>query len=306
LSLLAAAYDGLARGGRLINKGSATIIDAAYNELVYGGQLIAIGAASIAATCSIVLGRSPPLGLLLIVYLFAHAAYTVNKVTETGQDSISHPERTAYVSKRSGFLRSIVPLFFLLGLILALLRSLLLFLVLLSPIVLTVLYSIGSDRLVKITGARRFKDKLIVKNVTTSFGWAIIPLIACLYFPQISLAPLLIAPFVFLRLLSNTVFFDIRDIEADTSFGTRTIPVVYGVGAANVFMQAADVAAFCYILLVALLGLVPYFTLALVVFPVYSFAYRYLAAFVDKDVIRDLIADAEYVLWAPAIYLAKI
>jgi len=31
-----------------------------------------------------------------------------------------------------------------------------------------------------------------------------------------------------------------------------------------------------------------------------------MSRYVDKDTIRDLIADGEFALWAPAMYLAKI
>jgi len=277
-----------------------------YNELVYGGQLLSLGTASIAATCCIVLGRTPPIDLLVIAYLFSHASYTLNRATEIDQDSISHPGRTAYVNSRKRILLTIVPVYFLVGFALALQRNVLFFLALFVPLALAGLYSLGSDRLVKLAGARRFKEKLVVKNLTAGAAWSLIPLIVCLYFPKISAAPLLLTPFIFLRLLSNTVFFDIRDVEADRSFGTRTIPSVYGVRAANSFMQITDVAAFCYIFLVTFYGLVPPFASTLGVFPIYSFLYRYMSRYVDKDTIRDLIADGEFALWAPAMYLAKI
>jgi 4-hydroxybenzoate polyprenyltransferase len=283
-----------------------SVVVSVYNELVYGGHLLSLGTASITATASVILGRSPPVDLLVIAYLFSHAAYTLNRASEVDQDTISHPERTAFVNERRRVLRSIVPVYFLVGFALALMRNLFFFLVLLIPLALSGLYSIGSERFVKLAGARRFKEKLVVKNVTVAGAWSLIPLIVCLYFPQVSLAPLLIAPFIFLRILSNTVFFDIRDMSADISFGTRTIPSMYGLRTASIFMQATDITAFCYLAIVTFYGLVPFFALTLAVFPIYSFLYRYLSRFVDKDVIRDLIADGEFALWAPAIYLAKI
>ncbi|MDA4118260.1 MAG: UbiA family prenyltransferase [Thaumarchaeota archaeon] len=283
-----------------------SIFTSIYNELVFGGHLLSLGTASIAATCSVVLGRNPPIDLLVIAYLFSHASYTLNRATEIDQDTISHPGRTAYVTKRKNILFAIVPIEFLVGFALAMLKNMLFFLALFLPLVLAGLYSLGAERLVKLAGANRFKEKLIVKNITASSAWSLIPLIVCLYFPQISAGPLLLTPFIFLRLLSNTVFFDIRDVKADRAFGTRTIPSVYGMGAADVFMRGADIAAFCYIVLVTSFGLVPYFALTLAVFPIYSFIYRYLSRSVDKDTIRDLIADGEFALWAPAIYLAKI
>ena len=281
-------------------------LKSAYNELVFGGHLLSLGTASIAGAAALVLGKSPSLTLLVMAYLFSNGAYTLNRASEADQDSISSPERTAYLSGRRRFLPAIAGSYFLAGYLLAFFSGTVFFLALLVPLALAILYSVSSSKMVRVVGARRLKDRLLLKNVAISFGWSLIPLLVGLYYQMIPLSLLLLSPFIFLRLMTNTIFFDERDVEADQAYGTRTIPSTYGAAVSNRIMSVIDVCSLTYIVAVVALALVPAFSMALAVFPFYSFAYRFAAKSANGDALRDLVADGEYVLWMPVIFLGKI
>jgi len=275
-----------------------TFASAAYKELVYGGHLLALGTSSMAATAAWIMGMTPTWDLLLMAYLFSFGGYSINRISDFEQDAVSHPERTSYLKNRRGWLKGAVAICFGVGYFLAFFRSLVFFLGLLLPLVLALAYSVGSDRLKGRIGVARLKEATLVKNVTVSFGWSLVPFLVGLYYSQLPAAVFAFAPFVFLRLMVNTIFFDQRDVDADASFGVKTLPVRMGMAASSRVMDVLDLASGVYLVAIVAFGAVPLFAAGLLVFVPYSFAYRlYAASGKHRDSLRDLVADGEYVLW---------
>ncbi len=285
-----------------------TFASSAYRELVYGGHLLALGTSSMAATVALVLGRSPTWDLLLMAYLFSFGAYSVNRMSDFEQDRVSHPERTAYLKSRRKGMLVIAGASFLLGYALALFRNLVLFGGLLVPLVLAIAYSVSSERMAGALGISRLKEGLLVKNITISFGWSLIPVLVGLYYLELPAAILLLAPFIFLRLMVNTIFFDQRDVEADRAFGVKTLPAKLGPERSGRVMDALDLASGGYLLVLVFAGILPTFAAWLAVFTPYSLLYRLYARTSSKhrDSVRDFAADGEYILWGVVTYLGHI
>ncbi len=280
----------------------------AFREIVYGGHLLALGTASIAASSAIILGRTPSLILLVMAYLFSYGAYMLNRGSEVAQDSVSDPARTNYLQGRSRYLMVISGLCFGIGYLLAATVNLVFLGALLIPLVLAVTYTIGSKKLVSLIGAKRLKEKLLVKNLVISFGWSLIPVLVGLYYRSVPIFLLAFAPYIFFRLMSNTVFFDLRDVRADSEFGVRTIPVVYGTGLAYRLMTIFDFVSAAYILLLVTFRLFPTFTLVMILLPAYSLIYRRISQSpgANLGLLCDLVADGEYLLWGPLLFFGKI
>ena len=279
----------------------------AYKELVYGGHLLALGTSSMAATVAIVLGRVPSWDLLLMAYLFSLGAYSINRISDFEQDEVSHPDRTAYLRSRKGALKGMAVGSFALGYVLALLRNLIFFSALLVPLVLALAYSVSSGRMKSALGLPRLKEITLVKNVTISFGWSLVPVLVGLYYLDLPAAVLGLAPFIFLRLMVNTIFFDQRDLEADAKFGVKTLPVKLGMAGSTRVMDVLDLASGAYIVGLVAVGIAPLFALALLVFVPYSFLYRaYAKSGKHGDSLRDLAADGEYLLWGVVTYIGHL
>ena len=284
-----------------------TFASAAYKELVYGGHLLALGTSSMAATAAWVMGSTPTWELLFMAYLFSFGGYSINRISDFGQDAVSHPERTAYLKNRMGWLKAVVISCFGVGYFLAFLRNLVFFSALLIPLLLAFAYSVGSERMKARIGASRLKEVTLVKNATVSFGWSLVPFLVGLYYMQLPAVILVLAPFIFLRLMVNTIFFDQRDMAADASFGVRTLPVRMGIAGSSRVMDVLDLASGVYLVTVVASGLLPVFSAGLLVFVPYSFAYRlYAKSGKHKDPIRDLVADGEYLLWGLVTALGRV
>jgi len=279
-----------------------------FRELVYGGHLLALGTASIAASSAILLGRSPTVILLVMAYLFSYGAYMLNRGAEVSQDSISDPRRTSFLQGRSRYLKVISASSFVIGYLLAATVSLVFFIALLLPLILAVAYTVGSKKLVRLIGARRLKDKLLVKNVVIAFGWSLIPLLVGLYYHSLPTALIAFAPFIFFRLMSNTVFFDLRDVRADNEFGVRTAPVVFGSAFSYRLMTIFDLSSAVYLSLLAVARVFPIYSLIMLTLPLYSLAYRWISQRPGADLgfLCNFVADGEYLLWGPILVLGKI
>lgn len=246
--------------------------------------------------------------LLVMAYLFSFGAYMMNRSAEMDLDLASHPERTTYLARRRKALPGVVAGSFVLGYALAATVSWAFFAALLVPLALSLLYSVGSRRLVRLIGAAKLKQKLLVKNVTISLGWSLIPVLVGLYFGAFGLPLLLLSPFIFLRLMTNTVIFDIRDAEGDRENAVKTLPTEFGVSKSFSLVGAVDALSAVYVVALLGAGLVPLYAMTLLVLPVYSAIYRAFAMRSNANLafICDVVADAEYVLWGPLIYLGKI
>ena len=285
-----------------------SLLGLAYRELVLEGHLLALGTASIAAAAAFLYGKSPTLVLLIMAYLFSFGAYMMNRSAEMDQDLASHPERTRYLSKRKKALPAVVAGAFLVGYLLAATVSLLFFLALLAPLGLSLLYSVGSKRLIGIIGARNLKQKLLLKNVSISLGWSLIPILVGFYFGAFDAPLLLLSPFIFFRLMTNTIVFDIRDEKGDKENGVMTLPTELGVRRSFDIDALVDAGSAAYLILLLLVGAVPFYSITLISLPVYSTAYRFAAmkGAASLTFICDFVADAEYMLWGPLIYIGKI
>jgi 4-hydroxybenzoate polyprenyltransferase len=283
-------------------------LSVAYRELVLGGHLLALGTASIAGAAAFLLGRSPTVVLLVMAYLFSFGAYMMNRSAEMDQDLASHPERTNYLTRRRRILPGVVAASFLIGYALAATVSLIFFVALLVPLALSLLYSVGSKRLIGLIGTRNLKQKVLLKNVSISFGWSLIPILVGFYFGAFGLSLLLLGPFIFLRLMTNTIVFDIRDTEGDRENGVKTLPTELGVSRSFDVVGALDAISAIYIIFLLAVSFVPSYAVTLIILPIYSTIYRGFAMRSNANLsfICDVIADAEYVLWGPLIYIGKI
>jgi 4-hydroxybenzoate polyprenyltransferase len=279
----------------------------AVRELIYGGHMLAIGTASIAMSSALLLGKTPTPALLVMAYLFSFGAYMINRASEIGQDSVSNPQRTEYLSRRKARLPLIAGIAFALGYVLAAFSNLFFLVALIVPLVLAFLYSIGSKRFEKFFGAKRLKEKLLVKNLAISTGWSLIPLLVGLYFQILTPTILEFAGFVFLRLLVNTIFFDIRDVKADREFGVRTIPSVFGARKSYAVMNLIDFGSACYCTALLLLNLLPQYCIVLLALPAYSYLYRIAARkSANLGYYTDVVADAEYLFWGPLLLMGSL
>jgi 4-hydroxybenzoate polyprenyltransferase len=154
-------------------------------------------------------------------FLGVFSIYTLNKATDKREDRINRPDQS---SRSATYYVAVSFVTMIFSLVLGASVNLLAFLILLTPTLVGILYSVRvSPRL------PRLKEVVGAKSVLVAFSWslygAFLPLtLQGSDFPNIAL----IFTYIFMQVIINTILFDFFDIKGDKEAGIRTIPTVLG------------------------------------------------------------------------------
>ncbi|MCE5215337.1 MAG: UbiA family prenyltransferase, partial [Methanobacterium sp.] len=117
---------------------------------------------------------------------------------------------------------------------------------------------------------------------------------------QLSVAYLLIFVFFYLKMLPNTIFFDMKDIKSDAKDKLKTVPVILGNIKTLKLMYLLNIAAFIPLLIGVWFKIFPLYAVLLVIFLLYSFYYLNMSfKLPDKEIKHRffILADIEFILW---------
>ena len=282
----------------------ANIKKLAWNEFVYGGHLLSLGAVSIVFTSALLLGIKITWDCLLAVYLGMHSAYLYNRYKEFHKDYLTNPERTKHLKKIVNKLPFIITSFLILLILILVFYSeptVLFFGLFLLAASLSYSYSKGLKNLTrKIPG---------FKSVFVSLMWASLPAFLVLYYSaSTNIALLLMMSFVFLRLLINTIAFDIKDIDSDKEEGLLTLAIILDKKNITRLLIFLDFLSIVPIVAGILLNYFPFYSLVLIIFTS-SYALFSLSTIRNKKISHNLsynvIIDAELFLWSSFVLLGK-
>ncbi|KPJ55530.1 hypothetical protein AMJ49_06935 [Parcubacteria bacterium DG_74_2] len=273
-----------------------------WNEFIYGGHLISLGAVSIVFTSAILLNIKITWDCLIIIYLFAYNSILYNRYKERRTDYLTNPERTKNLEKYFPYIFLIVFFSILIsvGILFYYNRiTALLFLILLS--LLGFLYT---EYFKKIT------EKIIAfKNIYFSLITSLLLIFLAFYYsyPLLTFPIFLILIFVFLRMLINTIFLDIKDIESDKKIKLMTFPILYGSKKILVFLKGITILSVLPIILGFYFDLIPKFSLVLLFVIPYSF-YYFNKSKLEKNfyLVNYVLADFEFILWSFFVLAGKI
>lgn len=277
------------------------ILKFVWKEFIYGAHLPAFVALSISFSSAILLDITITWDFLLIVYLIFYSIYLYNRFKELKGDFLTNSDRVRYLSGHVEYIPFII---FCSILIIILILAhfanfwgfILGFLVLTSGLLYTNYFKKITKRLIGF------------KSFYVSFVCALLVIFLAFYylFP-LGLPVIFVFTFIFLRLLVNTIFFDIKDIESDKKNKLKTIPVFFGRKKTLLFLYVINIISFTPIILGVYKNFLPLFSLSLVVF--YFYSLYYLRKIKSKKInIQNLsyvIADGEYLLWLFILLLAK-
>jgi 4-hydroxybenzoate polyprenyltransferase len=159
--------------------------------------------------------------VLVASFLGVFSIYTLNKATDKKEDRINRPDQS---SRSATYYIAVSFITMILSLILGFLVGLFAFLILLTPTLVGILYSVRvSPRL------PRLKEIVGAKSVLVAFSWslygAFLPLtLHGSDFPNIALVFI----YIFMQVIINTILFDFFDTKGDRESGIRTLPTVFG------------------------------------------------------------------------------
>lgn len=272
-----------------------------WEEFVYGGHLLSLGASGIIYTIMLIFNLKPSLPLLAMMYLMPQIIYSFDHLKGAEKDAKTNPTRSKYFQTQKKKIITLIVVYMvaLLG-ALVYLKNIKIFLAVLFIIAMGMLYAKFFKNLTKKIPA--------FKNVFVAFMWAFTPIIlVSLYYNVFNAGMLPLFIVVFLRLVVNTIFFDIKDIYSDKNNHIKTLPVVFGKNKAINFLQIINILSLAPIAIGVWLNILPSFSLGLLAFYFYSFYYLERAKNNKTDIgfLSYVLADGEYILWPITILLIK-
>ena len=170
--------------------------------------------------------------ILVAVFLSTFGVYGLNKATDSVEDSINKPE----VSKKGSYY--VVPsvVCFLVSLAIGLFLGPWVFVVLLTPLLIGVVYSVKICKSVP-----RLKEVLGVKSILVAFSWAFTGSFLPALMGMVDAEKVLfVFVYIFVQLFVNTVLFDVLDVKGDKVSGVRTIPMFFGVAGTKYLLLASN------------------------------------------------------------------
>ena len=271
---------------------------------VYSSLCLSItGAAMVYISCFLQgLPFDPAAAAILMLIVFA--VYNLNRKTDEDEDLINHTERYAFTKKYESILfRSAIGAY-IVAICHSALQGVDSLLVTAAPLIAGIVYSV--PLFPAWFGFRRLKEVPVMKSLIVAFSWTIptVLLPVCHAGLSANAATGIVGVFFFSQVFTNTVVFDLRDVEGDAASGVRTIPTVLGIGKTLLLLTGMNLTVGAALVVAggALSGL----GVALLLAAGMVYAQGYLLCFRrfgKEKLFFELFTDGEFIMLAVALYL---
>ncbi|WP_332449364.1 UbiA family prenyltransferase [Methanoculleus sp.] len=272
---------------------------AAVRLIVYSSLYLAVaGAAMVYISCLLQdLPFDPVAAAILMLVVFA--VYNLNRKTDEDEDAINHTERYTFTKNYGSILfRSAVGAY-VVALCLSALLGLGSLLVTAAPLVAGIVYSV--PLFPARFGFRRLKEVPLMKSLVVAFSWTIPPALLPVFHAAlpVDIATSIVGVFFFSLVFTNTVIFDMRDVEGDTASGVRTIPTILGARRTSLLLTGINVSLGAVLVLIGRYLPDPSMVLMLVASVIYAQGYVLCFRGLEKDkLLFELLADGQFIVLA--------
>lgn len=265
------------------------------SEIFYGGYYAALGSPFLILSVSLILYLKCDLPLLMISYFLPLIVYSYDYYKGLEIDKASNSKRTQYLSNKT----KIYP-FLLFSYVMVLLFLLFLFsnfelsIFILGIVMSGILYTTVFKDITK--------QVPLFKNIYTALTWSAGGTFFILFYNSLNLKIqfVLIFVFIFLRVLINIIFFDLKDVEVDKKESLKTLPVILGKTRSIYLLYGLNLFSLVPLFVGIYECLLPIFAFSLSFFYFYVFYYVHKSKNYKEDqlhIISHGMADSEFILW---------
>jgi 4-hydroxybenzoate polyprenyltransferase len=268
-------------------------------EFLYSGSMVTLADIFVLLAVAIVLQINIPISFIIVIFLSILAINFFNRSNEIESDIITNPKRTNYHQKYSKYKTYIMFISIALSVIITLL-----FASTGAVILMGILYGLGFLYTIYL---KRFTSTIIgFKNFIAGLAYALLVIFMALFTKTpVTYAVYFIALFYFMRMYTNTVFFDIKDIESDKREGLKTLPVVFGELRTKKILRGLNLLSAIPILIGIYTNNLPFYSIALL-FTLFYTGYFYRSVVSIKQEISYIVIDGcEFILWLPCVLIGK-
>jgi 4-hydroxybenzoate polyprenyltransferase len=276
------------------------IINSLWEEFIFGGHLLSLGASGILCFSAIILNQKISIALLILGYLITKIIYFYNHFKELKKDILTNFKRAKHLQKSKKTLAIFVFHWFLFFLLLIYINNL--------AVALLSLFIVSGGLLYTVFFKNLSKKIIEFKSFYVSSFWALLIILTGFYYNiPFSLLLFLLFSFVFLKMLVNTIFCNIKDIESDKKENLKTIPILFGKQKTLNFLHIVNALSFIPVIIGICINIFPSFSLSILIFYFYSFYYIEKAKKPKINIhnLSYIMADGECLFWPLILLLSK-
>lgn len=273
-------------------------------ELKYGAHITALIGPSLMLVMIILTNTEINLLALILAYIIPLIVYSYNYQSEMDDDLTTNSEKVEYLKNRKKKFPYLIHFYCIIAVILIAVMAninilMFLFIIVTGGILYTLIFKILTRYIVGF------------KSIYTTALWAYYStfFIIFLYSMKVNLFTLFIFIFMFLKLFSNAIFFDIKDMQSDKNNGLKTIPIILGKEKTITIINIINVTSIILLIVGIYIGVFPTYTIALSIFFLYTYYYSNRGKNADQQQLLNytyVMADAEYFFWPIVLIISKI
>lgn len=281
-----------------VNNNISKLAGMLWKEIVFGGHLFATGSVSVIMACATIFMIPISWDILFVSYLLFYAIYLYDYSAGASSDELTNEDRARYLQCKNKSKCIVTIVSAILFLVLLTFTNTVITLIGLSILIFGLLYGSHFKKLTKKIPA--------FKNIFVSLVWSFMALFLFVYYSlPITYGALMLALFVFIRMMNIQILFDVRDVEGDIADGLLTIPALFGERTYTSILRLINFVSIVFILVCVIMGLFPFFTLAII--PMFYYAITYIDRVMEskKNYSSYVFAACEPIMWALLIFAGK-
>ncbi len=275
--------------------------------VVYSSLYTAAMMAAMVYLSCLLQGLPFDLAAAAILALVVFAVYNLNRKTDEEEDVVNHTERYSFTKKYETILFRSAIMAFILAFCLSALQGVGSLLITTIPLAAGVIYSV--PLFPARFGFRRLKEVPFMKSLIVAISWTLpatfLPI--CHAGLSAGAATGIVGVFFLVQTFTNTVVYDIRDLEGDVASGIRTIPTIFGSGRTLLLLTGMNAVIGTALVLAG--GTLPgsYAMQVMGVGMVYTLGYLLcFRRFGTEKLSFELFTDGEFILLAIILYLLTL
>ncbi|WP_407356257.1 UbiA family prenyltransferase [Methanolobus sp. WCC5] len=281
-----------------INNQLIKLMNLFWKEMVFGGHLFAVGSVAVILVCATLFRVHVGLDILFCSYLLFYAIYLYDYLQGVSSDELTNSSRARYLRSKHKAMCTVLITSVLLVALLLLFANIVTTFIGISILVLGLFYGSYFKKITKMIPA--------FKNFFVSFVWSFMVLFVFIYYSlPITYGALMLALFIFIRMMNIQILFDVRDAESDRKDGLLTIPALFSDRQYPFILRSVNSLSILFVTVCVILGLLPLLTLAVI--PMFYYAATYINNVLKckKNYSSYVFAACEPIMWSVLIFAGQ-
>lgn len=251
-----------------------------------------------------------PLNILVIVtaYLTTFIVYSFNYLNEFDDDVVTDPTKVSFLKSRKNRFKLIIIYYIILNIILLCYSfylygnfSFIVFILILlfGGILYTVIFKVLT----------RYIPGFKSVYCTALWAYAGSLYVTFFYSESINVFYAFMFAYMFIKLLINAIFFDIKDMDSDRNKNLKTIPLLLGKPTTILLLTILNLFSIVFLFYGVFSNFIPFYGVSLSILSIYTEYYLLKGLASNQKVIvryTYVMADTEFILWPLVVLIGKL